>query len=243
MGAQERPPLPRLSQGCLVRLGLRPDGSLCAPDAGRKVVQGIPPGHRCGCGAEQQSDRTCFTQAFRVWLKTYIKRLCDTMTAASGGGSSSGRDQSEYQPHRRSACCHECCVASGAGTTGASPSTLTHTCSFGDCYDTTKRVTCATTNQRCSNTNVTARNSTFIAQRRLGRHNRSSGQHLVLRAGSGCSSFELSAVLVVVAMVVGSCHAFPTLSPLSSSSSSSSRAPQTAQEPLRKGMSHFIVCS
>ncbi|XP_050717261.1 uncharacterized protein LOC126998994 isoform X2 [Eriocheir sinensis] len=231
MAAQERGPVTRLSHGCLVRLGLRPDGSLCAPDDAKKAAQGTPPGHRCVCGEKRSSDRTGFTQAFKVWVKTHIKRLSDTMATSSGGGSSSGRDPIECRLHRQSDPCQECSVMSGAGSVTTSSST--HTYSFGNCYDTAKRVTSATTNQRCSNTRYTARDSTLNAQRRPGRQNRSFGQHLVLRAGSGGSSFERRAMLVVVAMMVGSCHAYPTLPPLSSSPT---RAPHTAQEPPRKDL-------
>lgn len=230
MTAQERGPVTRLNHGCLVRLGLRPDGSLCAPDDARKVAQGTPPGHRWVCGAKWSSDRTTSTQAFKLWVKTHIKHLSDTMATSSGGGSGSGRDPSECCLHRNSDPCQECSVMSAAGS--ATTSSSTHTFSFGNCYDTAKRVTSATTNQGCSNTSYAARDSTLNAQRRPGRQNRSFGQHLVLRAGGGGSSFEIRAMLVVVAMMVGSCHAYPTLPPLSSSPT---REPHTAQEPPRKG--------
>lgn len=237
MAAQEREPVTRLSHGCLIRLGLRPDGSLCAPDDARGAAESTPPGQRRVCGAKGQSDRPSLPEAFKVWVMAHFQRLSDTMTTASGGGSSCGRDSSEYRLHRHSGSCQECSVRSGAKS--AQTSSSRHACCFGNCYDTAKRVTCATTNQRCSNTSYTARDTTLIAQRRLGRQNRSFGQHLVLRAGTGGSSFEIRAVLVVVAVMVGSCHAYPTLPPLSSSSPT--RAPHTAQEPLRKGMEVTLI--
>lgn len=231
MVAQERGSVTRLSHGCLVRLGLRPDGFLCAPNDVRKA-QGTPTGDMWVCGAKRESNDTSFAQTFRMGLKTYIKYPSDTMMTATGRCSSCCRDLSECHLCQQNESCQECSVLSSAGTITTQSSTQTY--SFDNCYDTTKRVTCETTNQKCSNTNFVARHSTVIAQRRrFGRQNKLSGQHVVFKAGSGGSSFEMRAVLVVVAMMVGSCHAFPTLPPLSSSSPS--RAPQTAQEPLRKG--------
>lgn len=231
MVAQERGSVTKLSHGCLIRLGLRPDGFLCASnDAGK--AQGIPTGDMWVCGSKRESDGTSFPQTFRVGLKTHNKCPSDTMITASGRGSGCCRDLSECHLCQQNESCQECSVLSGAGTITTQSSTQTY--SFGNCYDTTKRVTCATTNQKCSNTNFVARHSTVITQKRhISRQTKSSGQHLVFKAGSGGSSFEMRAVLVVVAMMVGSCHAFPTLPPLSSSSPP--RAPQTAQEPLRKG--------
>lgn len=237
MAAQEDRADTRLSHGCLVRLGLRPDSFSCAPDDEAKTTQGISPRHRWVCEVGRQCDCTSFMQTLRVWLKTHIKSPGDKMATTSGGGSSCERDCANYRIYRQSDSCQKCRLVCGADS--VVPSSSMHICSFGNCYGPTKRVTCPTTNQRCSTTNLIARNPTVVAQRRPGRQNKAFGQNLVIRTGSGGSSFEMRAVLVVVAMVVGSCHSFPTQPPLSSSSPS--RATQTAQHPLRKGMEGSLI--
>lgn len=226
-----------LSHGCLVYPGLRPDGAQCTPDDARKGRRNNPSEKQDVCGTRRRLASVNLSRVLRERLETHPQRYSDPMTKATGGdvfmshcGAGCGKGSDECRLCRQSNSCQEHhTVLSVDGP--AAPST--HHINFGDCYDTTKRVICTTTNHQCPTTR--AKDSTFITQRRYGRQNKVNGQHLVPKPpGGGSSSLEVRTVLVVVAMVVGSCHAIPTLVP--HSSPSSSRTPQIAHEPPRKGM-------
>lgn len=230
-------PAIRLSHGCFVHPGLRADGSLCTPDESRKGRRSNPSGNQGVCGAQRRLSSANFSHVLRERLKAQTQRYSNPITKATGGGvfmshwgSGLCKGSSKCRFCQQNNSCQE--HSSVLGVDGPAATTSTNHFNFGDCYDTTKSVTCTTTNHHCPTTR--ARDTTFITQRRYGRQNKLSGQHLVPKAPGGGSSFEVRTVLVVVAMVVGSCHAFPTLPP--HSSPSSSRTPQIDQELPKKGM-------
>ncbi|XP_042234803.1 uncharacterized protein LOC121874637 [Homarus americanus] len=84
-------------------------------------------------------------------------------------------------------------------------------------------------NYSCPPTNCSRRDFTANSPKRLKRGSKLSGHHLGLRLPAGTINLEVGALLLVVAMVVSSCHAMPTLLPQPSPSGAN-----TSQETLKR---------
>ena len=226
----------RLSHGCLAHPGLRPDNSLCPTDDIRKSRRSFPSGDDDVCEVKRRLACVKFSQVLKKRLDARAQRYKNPMTKVTiNRGHATHRSprcekgSSECHFWERNKSCQELRSVL-SGVKGPAGKTSTHHYDFDDCYDTTKSVICTTTNHQCPSGR--ARDSTFITQRRSSRQNKLSGQYVVPKAHGGGTSLEMRTMLVVVAMVVGSCHALPTLPP----HISSSRAPQIDHQPPRKGM-------
>ncbi|MPC70139.1 hypothetical protein E2C01_064378 [Portunus trituberculatus] len=229
-------PAIRLTHGCLTHLGLRPSNILCPTDDTKQDRRSFPSGNEDVCEVKRRLACVKFSHVLKKRLNACPQRHRVPMTKVtiSGGHATHrslrcGKGSSEYRFWERKRSCQELHSVL-SGVKGPAGKTSTHHHDLDNCYDTTKSVICTTTNHQCRSGR--ARDSTFITQRRSGRQNKLSGHYVVAKAHGGGASLEMRTMLVVVAMVVGSCHALPTLPP----HISSSRAPQIDHQPPRKGM-------
>ncbi|XP_045136173.1 uncharacterized protein LOC123519063 [Portunus trituberculatus] len=227
-------PAIRLTHGCLTHLGLRPSNILCPTDDTKQDRRSFPSGNEDVCEVKRRLACVKFSHVLKKRLNACPQRHRVPMTKVtiSGGHATHrslrcGKGSSEYRFWERKRSCQELHSVL-SGVKGPAGKTSTHHHDLDNCYDTTKSVICTTTNHQCRSGR--ARDSTFITQRRSGRQNKLSGHYVVAKAHGGGASLEMRTMLVVVAMVVGSCHALPTLPP----HISSSRAPQIDHQPPRK---------